>query len=419
MGSRNSPPQTRTEYRWLLPAELARLDEDAPRRRTARDWFVDAVLFAFAVLMWWGVGEMFDYTPIPAWMEAIDPWVGAAGCLSLWLRRRYPVILAAVFVPALIVSATVFGAVLIIVLTVAVHRSWIWAAPFTAVYLSMSVIYSVMYPNPNSSLAADLVWICLMYLLPLTMGMTVRARRQLVASVRRDAAHERAEHASRVAAARLAERQSIAREMHDVLAHRLSLLSVHAGALAYRSERAEAGGGAALDVGEVREAIDVIRDSARHALEELGEVLNVLRVPDDSAPAVEAGPAPTLSDVHRLAEEARAAGQRVDVEIDDDPERAQDMRPQLQRTVYRTVQEGLTNARKHASGAAVSVRVVVGDDVVVTVTNPLSPGAGEPIAGFGMGLTGLSERVAVDGGSLEHGAKDGVFRLTARIPWQA
>jgi len=265
---------------------------------------------------------------------------------------------------------------------------------------------------------------------PLGWGIAVRARRELIANLRREVDRERGEHRQRLAGARRAERERIAREMHDVLAHRISLISVHAGALAYRTTQADAGAGAPLKPGEVGGAIEVIRDNARQALVELGDVLAVLRPElgdrNGGGPDPEAGtadrsaPQPRLADISRLVQEAQAAGQRVAFELVCAPGAAESLRPAVQRTVYRTVQEGLTNARKHAGQTEVTVRVEVdpGTGVVATVSNPLpSPRSADDLPGAGAGLTGLAERLALDGGTIEHGVVGETFRLSTRLPW--
>ena len=210
--------------------------------------------------------------------------------------------------------------------------------------------------------------------------------------------------------------------MHDVLAHRVSLLSVHAGALEYRTA-----GDAPPSRDEVRAAAAVIRQNAHLAVEELRQVLVVLRDPATTGTATgaasEAAPAappeppqPLLRDVSRLVDEARGAGQRVTARLDLEP--LADLPDNVQRTVYRTVQEGLTNARKHAVGAVVTVDVgLAGGQVYVAVANPLPVGVtASEVPGVGAGLIGLAERVRLDGGSFEHGVHDGEFRLAAYLP---
>jgi signal transduction histidine kinase len=229
-------------------------------------------------------------------------------------------------------------------------------------------------------------------------GLFVRARRQLVRSLREQADRSADE-------ARDAERRRIAREMHDVLAHRLSLLSVHAGALEFNSD---------APAEEVAEAAGVIRESARAALEELRGVIGVLR--EDTGESLTQPPQPTLADLPALVEESRAAGMRITARIelgDAAPPAA------VGRTAYRIVQEGLTNARKHAPGAAVTLsvdgtvhdlRIEVRSLAPVAVASPALPGAGT-------GLIGLAERVTLAGGELESGVDpEGAFVLRARLP---
>jgi signal transduction histidine kinase len=372
---------------------------------------VDVALFSGALLVWVDVLET-----EPPHSLAVDPWVGAAACIALWWRRRFPLALGLLLVPASAVSAGAFGAAIVGVLTVAVHRDWQPAALVTGLLLLIAVPYG--YYSPPSGLggsqnAASLV---LSFTAPLAWGMAVRARRRLALSLRREAERQRQEHDLRLASSRRAERARIAREMHDVLAHRISLVSVHAGALAYRASQAETGEGAPLEAAEVGEAVEVIRDNAHEALNELGTVLDVLRSTDEPG---DVSPQPRITDIARLVEQATAAGQRVS--FTGTLGSYDSLRPQVQRTAYRTVQEGLTNARKHAPQATVTVRVegTPGAGLDVTVTNPMPVDAGPGIPGAGAGLTGLAERVTLDGGSLEHGPRDGVFRLAVRLPWPA
>ncbi|WP_433527900.1 sensor histidine kinase [Micromonospora sp. CA-263727] len=408
--------------RWLLPAELAEPDPTRPRpRRTARDWLVDVLLFTGAALL--GLNTWADQPPYyadatPAWMLTVDPWVGAAACLALWWRRRFPLALAIALVPALMLAGTALGASMVAVFTVAIRRDWLPASLVTVAYLAPTLHFAALHQPPGTSRSVAMAFTGVAFLVPLSWGMTTRARRQLILGLRRDADRQRQDHQRRLADARRAERERIAREMHDVLAHRISLLCVHAGGLAYRTAPAQAGAAVPLAADEIREAAEVIRDAAAQALDELAEVLAVLRDGGPQDPA--AAPQPRLTDIARLVAEARAAGQRVSFEMVCAPGTAETLRPATQRTVYRIVQEGLTNARKHAPGAPVEVRVdaAPGSGVAVAVSNPAPSGSrGGP--GAGAGLTGLAERVALDGGTVEHGVTDGSFRLTARLSWPA
>lgn len=406
--------------RWALPGELA---GEPSGRRTIRDWLVDVALLSLAFLWWLWAFEDSVVSPdaayvevIPGWMITIDPWVGVVGCLALWWRRRYPLALALAMIPILTVSGTAFGAVLVSLFTLAIRRGWLPAVLVTLVHGAQLIVFALSYQPEDMSRGAFAVVLCLMLVIPLVAGLMVRFRRQLIISMRRDAERE---HQRRLVDARRAERERIAREMHDVLAHRISLLSVHAGALAYRTAQTEQGRGSPLASAEVAEAVRVIRDNAHQALTELGEVLTVMRA--DELDDGRAAPMPLLTDLPRLVDEARSAGQTITVDIDGVQAAEPPPRPQEQRTAYRVVQEGLTNARKHAPDAPVAVRVggAPGDGLEVTVANPLPdrPSDGE-IPGAGAGLTGLAERVALDGGTLEHGQVDGTFQLAARLPWR-
>jgi signal transduction histidine kinase len=195
-----------------------------------------------------------------------------------------------------------------------------------------------------------------------------------------------------------------------VLAHRVSLLSVHAGALEFRPD---------APAEEVAAAAGVIRRSATSVLEELREVIGVLREGGEQADV--APPQPTLAAVPGLVEESRAAGGRVTWSLEVPP--GHEPPALVGRTAYRVVQEGLTNARKHAPGAAVGVRVEgePGGTLVASVVSrralaPLADGS----AGWGTGLVGLRERVTLAGGRLHHGVDaDGDFVLRADLPWPA
>jgi signal transduction histidine kinase len=243
------------------------------------------------------------------------------------------------------------------------------------------------------------VLVCAAHAALLGWGAYARSRAALLDSLRERARRAEAEQERRVAEARSAERSRIAREMHDVLAHRLSLVAATAGAVEFRPDAAPE---------RIAAAAGVLRANAHAALEELREVIGVLRAgPDDDRPQ------PTTADLPRLVEEVRAGGVAVDFHDGLGAELA----GSAGRTVYRVVQEALTNARKHAVGQPVEVRVAGGGEVRVEVTNPVGRAAGTP--GSGTGLVGLAERVSLAGGVLEHGPDGGRFRLVATLPWPA
>ncbi|TDD73534.1 histidine kinase [Actinomadura rubrisoli] len=406
----------------MLPGRLASLDGHGPQRRTLRDWLVDLVLFGGAVWLW----AAKDPAPhrlledLPGWTRMADLSLGAVGCLALWSRRRYPLALAWYLVPLLAVAPSATGAAIVAVLTVAVHRDWPLAALIAGLHLLVAVPLGLFLPPHGESGAQNAAWLVVMFTVPLSWGMAARARRELSLGARREVERQRFEHALRVADAERAERERIAREMHDVLAHRISLLTMHAGALSYRTAQAETGEGPPLKAAEIKEAVDVIHGNAHLALDELGEVLEVLRTADTGGRIGASSPSrPSLAGIAGLVREARAAGQQVVFEPGDTCE-GREPHPRVQRTAYRVVQEGLTNARKHAPHAQVTVRVggAPGAGLDITVVNPLpAEPRSSAIPGAGAGLAGLAERLSLDGGTLEHGPCDGTFRLAAHLPW--
>ncbi|WP_405094628.1 sensor histidine kinase [Micromonospora sp. NBC_01412] len=438
------------DHPWLLPGALADVASSGARpRRTTRDWLVDAHLFLFA--LGWAVVAAWDARqPDPElagrlpyeWLQGLDTVLGLLACAALWFRRRWPLGLAVATLPLGLFSATAGVALVVIMFTLVVHRPLSQATLVFGGSVLTSVSYAMLRPDPALGFRGELAWAAVFIGSVLAWGMFVRARRQLILSLRDRADRAEAEQQLRVAQARQLERTRIAREMHDVLAHRISLLSLHAGALEFRPDAPPQ---------EVARAAGVIRESAHAALQDLREVIGVLRADDPPPPGpassghVPAGsarpapapaarsastpqpvaverPQPTLADVPTLVAESRAAGMRV--EAVDTVEAAGTTPVALGRGAYRIVQEGLTNARKHAPGAAVTVRLsgAPGEGLTVDVRNrwPVGAGSQPVIPGTGTGLIGVAERVSLAGGHLEHGRDgSGDFRLTAWLPWPA
>ncbi|MET8319367.1 histidine kinase [Micromonospora sp. NPDC005189] len=238
--------------------------------------------------------------------------------------------------------------------------------------------------------------VCLV-VLPLVFGLWVRARRDTLAALRDRAERlerEQEAHADRV---RAEERTRIAREMHDVVAHRVSLMVVHAGALEVT----------AADPTTVEAAV-LIRTTGRQALTDLREVLGVLR---QAGPAVM--PERGLDALDELIGESRTAGLRVCRQDEGVPSA---LPATVGRTAYRVVREALTNVRKHAAGAETTVCLrYLPDGLEVVVRNGPSEG-GPALPGAGQGLLGLRERVELLGGRLEAKPVDGGFLVRALIP---
>ncbi|MEU8287979.1 histidine kinase [Micromonospora sp. NPDC048905] len=410
------------EHPWLLPGELvvpAERGRTRPRR-TTRDWIVDSV--AFLVSLLWVLFVTADaLSPDPAmaiplphdWMTVGDALIGLVCAGLLWLRRRWPLGLLLATTPLTMFSMAAAIPLAILFFTVVVHRRTAIAVAVTGAGLITNLVFSWLRPDPNMSYWASASWGVVLTFAVLAWGMFVRARRQLIVSLRERAERAEAEQQLRVSQARHLERTRIAREMHDVLAHRISLLSLHAGALEFRPD---------APPDEVARAAGVIRGSAHAALQDLREVIGVLRAEGSTDRDAPEPPQPTLADLPALIAESRSAGVRVNVS--DTVNRVGEVPAALGRAAYRIVQEGLTNARKHAAGAAVTVDVAGGPGAGLTVAIgnrwPVGAPPGGTLPGAGTGLVGITERVTLAGGRLAYGRDDaGDFRLAAWLPWPA
>ena len=287
-------------------------------------------------------------------------------------------------------------------------RERFWpAAALAAAGVAAHLLRWIWRPYPGLTFGWWLILVVAVHAALFGWGAQARVRQRLIASLAERARRAETEQARRVTEARAQERTLIAREMHDVLAHRLSLLATYAGAMEYRPD---------APVEQRTQAAGVIRSGVHEALEELREVIAVLR----DEPVDQAGdgirPQPTLGDLPALVTECSAAGMHVTVtdETSGAPPST------IGRAAYRMVQEALTNARKHAPGAPVSIEVAgstVQGELTVRVRNPLIADGGAHLPGSGTGLVGLAERARLVGGRLEHRAGPDDFEVVARLPW--
>ncbi|MFD7956823.1 sensor histidine kinase [Streptomyces ardesiacus] len=406
-------PPALAKRRWVLPAALVEdLYPQSGRpggrpRRTARDWVVDFALFLLAAAVGLLTVDALEQEPglSPA-MAVVDQLVGALSCAAVWLRRRWPVGLAVAMVPFSLVSATAGGAALASLFTLAVHRPLRYLAWVGTAGLLTQPLYYWMRPEPDLPYLASIAIGTLLTATVVGWGLLVRSKRQLLLSLRDRARHAEAEARLRGEQAQRLAREAIAREMHDVLAHRLTLLSVHAGALEFRPDAPRE---------EVARAAGVIRESAHEALQDLRQIIGVLRAADSD----DAGrPQPTLVALDALVAESRAAGMKVTL-ADRVPDPAA-VPASVGRTAYRIAQEALTNARKHAPGTEVTVSVAGAPDdgLALSVRNAPPRGEVPHVPGSGQGLIGLTERATLAGGTLEHGPTPaGGFEVRARLPW--
>jgi signal transduction histidine kinase len=233
-------------------------------------------------------------------------------------------------------------------------------------------------------------------LLLLAVGEVIRSRQERGAQARR----VREEEARRRAGE---ERLLIARELHDVLAHNISLISVQAGvALHLMDERPE----------QARTALEAIRHASGETLREMRAVLDVLRA-DERAPRA---PTAGLARLREMVERTAAGGLRVDLEIEGEP---RELPAGVDLAAFRIVQEALTNVTRHARAARVTVRLTYGEDEVTVQVDDDGAGgvAASPSDGGGNGIPGMRERAAALGGELQAGPREGGgFRVRARLP---
>jgi len=389
---------------WLF--ELLVPEPDDGARAARRDRLADGAAIGVALAYGAVMVRLGDATsPGAALPWPADVAIGVLTAAALVIRRHRPLGLVLALLPCGAVSVMATGAVSVALFTAAIRRPARVVLLLGAVNIVLGAVYYLLQDRPPYPLWADFVVRAVVTLAVVGWGLFVQAYRGLTRSLRDHAARLEAEQHLRVDQARLTERARIAREMHDVLAHRLSLVSLHAGALEVRTDaRPE----------EVAVAAAAIRTGAHEALQELRTVIGVLR---EGAGARPEPPQPGLSDLPGLVGDARAAGMTVGYTCRVPPDGPAAV---LGRTAYRFVQESLTNARKHAPDSEVEVLVegAAGEELRITVTNACGESPGRPaVPGAGKGLVGLGERVTLAGGRIAYGVDRGAFRLQAWLPW--
>ncbi|MGI5352068.1 sensor histidine kinase [Streptomyces sp. CA-250714] len=392
------------------------LDRPGPLGRRAA-WWVDGALVALTTAVSVQEAALIDGARYGTFWVAL----AAAAGLSLAVRRRWPSAAAALTAAAAGLAGLVLPLLVVLFHLAARGRARAagWAVLATVAVNSAALVLQVK-PAPHLWDARSYGPVLLL-VTAVALGLWTGGKRRLVAALDARVEHLRTERLLRERSARLAERAAIAAEMHDVLAHRLSLIALHTGVLATRKE--------ALPE-RVADRVGLLRTAATDALTDLRDVLGALREPDGgpdgdpgSVPVRAAQPVPgqpALRQVTDVVAEARAAGQRVTAELDGAAARA----PAAHRlAVLRIVQEALTNARKHAPASPMRIAVRYGPPVTlveaVNATGPASRPLRLPPSGYG--LVGLRERVEALGGELSAGPHEApggeaCWRLAVRIP---
>ncbi|GAW50049.1 MULTISPECIES: sensor histidine kinase [unclassified Nocardioides] len=373
-----------------------------PLRLWSHVWRVSLML-AISAVAWLPVASKQAHDH-PYWFFA-DLLIGLAGYVAVFFRRRWPVPVALALALASAVSGTIAGPAVLALASLATRRRWRELAVVGSVAFAASQLFTTIFPTDNGEPAwLDLLVNAVFTAAVLSWGMYVGSRRELIWTLRNRAERAEAEQELRIVQARSNERARIAREMHDVLAHRISQVSMHAGALTFRTD---------LTADEMRASAGVIQQQAHEALTDLRGVLGVLR--DESTGELSHAPQPTYADLPQLVADATRSGARVELE---DFVADRSVPDAVGRTVYRIIQEGITNARKHAPGALLTVQVSGSEEhgIDVLLRNPVGFGPTQT-PGAGLGLIGLAERAELRGGRLDHGRDGSTFVLHGWIPW--
>jgi signal transduction histidine kinase len=393
--------------RWLARVRAGRLaaGPEAPGRPAdggARRWAIDA---AIAVLV---TGAELGLTAgSSGWHQGVRPAApGTAGYLLIVLsglalvaRRRYPVTVlgvtlgACLAAEALGVTAPWFALILAFFTAVLARRRLAAIASLVIGYLgAVWPPWLIGAPGYSSLVSALALLVGLIVLL--SAAELIRARRQRMLALERT----REERALRRAGE---ERLRIARDLHDVVSHNISVINVQAGTALHLMDRQPE---------RAREALTTIHQVSKQALVELRTVLGVLRESDEEAPR---SPSPGISRLDELAANAQSAGISVRLEKQD----CEPVPADVDVAAYRIVQEALTNTARHSGGTAVTVQVSRSDGTLVVQVDDDGPGAAAREPGAGSGIAGMTERAHALGGTLDAGPRPGGgFRVLARLP---
>ncbi|MFI1394013.1 sensor histidine kinase [Streptomyces sp. NPDC020681] len=385
------------------------------RHPTGVDTFWGVVLFGFSLL--WA-------TTVPVGIEA--KWIAAGIALLLSLvvalRRRMPekmLVLAGVLGLAQLVLDIEVNpadfAMLVIIYTVAAHDGPRWSARFALLGgLSAATLAQVRWPEENTGVAGRVFIVIVMsvpFALAWVLGDSIRTRRAYFAQLEERASRLEREREAQSKVAVAAERARIARELHDVVAHNVSVMVVQADGAAYVLD-------AAPD--QAKQALETISSTGRQALAEMRRLLGVLRT-GDVQEGGEYVPQPDVQQIEDLVEQVRRAGLTVDFKIEGTPRQ---LPSGVELTAYRIVQEALTNTRKHGGPeVGASVRLVYFDDGLGLLVEDDGRGSAHELYedggadGKGHGLIGMRERVGMVGGTLDAGPRPGGgFRISALLP---
>jgi signal transduction histidine kinase len=266
------------------------------------------------------------------------------------------------------------------------HHLW-----WTALLVADAVVLAARHPRGSAD--QDVVPVLMTLVVAAALGITVRTRRDYTEALEDRARRLEIERDQQARLAAAAERTRIAREMHDIIGHNLSVITGLADGGRYAAGKSPE---------RAAQALDAIATTSRQALGELRRLLDVLRDEDTAGQHPDLTPQPGLTDLDQLLDGVRATGLPVRTTVQGTPA----ITPGRQLTVYRVIQEALTNTLKHAGpGATCDITVLYAATGAVTVTVTDTGRGGPPLSGSGRGLHGMRERTALYGGTLEAGPR--------------
>jgi signal transduction histidine kinase len=396
------PPKLGTEDLRILPRPLLVTTRRLPRwltvfrtSRRARGIASDVVALLLAVLDVWLV--------IPEDAPTYSIWLSAVAVAAMVMRRHVPFLAVLVTVPGFMTGWSQLAAMIALGSLAKKHRllSWRMVVGSVLVFLCGYVRW------PLSEFVAlswqehllNVIWAVIIAGMPVAIGLLISARQELSARIRELATSREREKKLLAETVRAAERAKLAREMHDVVSHQVTLIAMQAGALQVATTDEMA-----------TDAARTIRELSTQTLEELRSLVGVLR----SGDAAE-GAQPGVDELDDLVNTFRRDAVPVALDVEAEPSRLPEP---VSHAVYRTVQEALTNVRKHAAGARASVRVTTQKDtLVVEVRNGRAEAPEPPLPSGGHGLLGLQERAGLLGGTFSAGpTAEGGFRVSATYP---
>ncbi|MEU5921640.1 sensor histidine kinase [Streptomyces sp. NPDC004288] len=395
---------------------MQRLYDFIRRHPTGVDVFWAVVLLGLSVL--W-VGTTYPTVDHPVAYGL----VAALFSLVVALRRRAPekmlVLTVVLGVAQLALGLRPFladFAMLVIIFTVAAHDGPRWASRLALIGgLSASTLSQLRWPLETDSSGTAQVFFTIIMTVPFALawvlGDSLRTRRAYFAQLEERATRLEKEREAQAKVAVAAERARIARELHDVVAHNVSVMVVQADGAAYVMDSSP---------DTAKQALETISSTGRQALAEMRRLLGILRTGEHQE-AGEYVPQPDVRQIEDLVEQVRGAGLTVDFAIEGSP---RPLPSGVELTAYRIVQEALTNSRKHGGpDVGASVRLVYFDDGLGLLVEDDGRGAPQEMYedggadGRGHGLIGMRERVGMVGGTLDAGPRPGGgFRISALLP---